>query len=195
MPKRSEDSRASDEKTPQRSIAQDLARARAARFGAGGAQGLQAMSLPLVLGGCLAVGYFGGAWLDAKFGTGFWMPLGVVFGLAAGFRQTVITVRQLGAHHERERLEAQQRALAERSKSVSASQGEAATTQRPRPRIFEVPEPPMASFERREVAAKTSQSVKADDVETEDLIEELLGERPPELGGAPGNRDSEPDEK
>lgn len=165
-----------------RSLAEDLLEARKARAtGSGGAQGLLAVSLPLVLGGCVAVGYFGGAWLDARYQTGFWMPIGVVFGLAAGFREAYVTVKRLNASakwptkNEDGPLENIAAREAEREQAQRA-----AIDNRPRPKFFDVPEPPRASFDesrfKESNSAPSAITPRADDDANDEIKrdEELL---------------------
>jgi hypothetical protein len=113
-----------------------------------------------VLGGCVAVGYFVGAWLDNRFGTGFWMPTGVLVGLAAGFRETFLTVKRISAltqwpgasassrdSNGHKPGEASDEVTAPASVDGAASKGQPAPNRPRRNRIFEVPQPPLASFE------------------------------------------------
>ena len=51
----------------------------------------------------IAVGYYGGRWLDGKFGSAPWLALlGFAVGLYAGFRQIFRVGRQMNAEAERE---------------------------------------------------------------------------------------------
>jgi F0F1-type ATP synthase assembly protein I len=146
--------------TKRRSTAEELAKARMARLSGMGAGGLQAMTLGLVLGGCVAVGYFVGAWLDNRFGTGFWMPTGVLVGLAAGFRETFLTVKRISAltqwpgasassrdSNGHKPGEASDEVTGPASVDGAASKGQPAPNPPRRNRMFEVPQPPLASFE------------------------------------------------
>ncbi|MFW5920401.1 MAG: AtpZ/AtpI family protein [Polyangiales bacterium] len=50
----------------------------------------------LEMGLSVAVGFFGGRWLDGLFGTGPWLKwIGLGFGLAAGFRALYRVARQV----------------------------------------------------------------------------------------------------
>lgn len=146
-----------------RNTAEELAKARVARISGMGAGGLQAMSIGLVLGGCVAVGYLFGAWLDNRFGTGFWMPVGVLLGLVAGFREMFLTVKRISALTQWPGAAASSREP--NGQKDGATSGEAAdtthgiqvpTSQVPprRTQLFVVPEPPLASFEQKEHDAR-----------------------------------------
>jgi F0F1-type ATP synthase assembly protein I len=55
--------------------------------------GLSTIGLELALS--IALGYFGGRWLDGKFGTGPWLQwIGLALGLAAGGRSLYRVVRR-----------------------------------------------------------------------------------------------------
>jgi len=137
-----------------------------------GLSGLQASTMGLVMVGCITVGFLLGQWLDARFHTTYWMPVLVVLGVIAGFREmfrTVVSInRQSQSLLEESRQERRERA--ERSAddlysagytgqsgtesaatdvAYSAEPGEAAEVQQPRPRVFKVPPPPQPSFARR----------------------------------------------
>ena len=63
-----------------------LMKSRVERLSNGGGA-MQASSIGFVLGGSVAAGFFAGSWLDARFKTGFWMPLLTVLGVFGGFYQ------------------------------------------------------------------------------------------------------------
>jgi hypothetical protein len=57
----------------------------------------------------MAVGYYGGRWLDGRFGT-HWIALaGFVVGVYAGFRQIFIAAKRMQADVEREEREEKER--------------------------------------------------------------------------------------
>ena len=120
-----------------------------------GLNGLQASTLGLVIVGCLSLGYFLGQWMDNRFGTNYWAPVMALVGLAAGFREFFHTVAKLNV--QRARLQAEQTAelqALEREQSRREVQSstllgteETADETPPKRRMFEIPEPPLASFE------------------------------------------------
>ena len=171
-----------------RNTVEDLAKARVARLSGMGAGGLQAMSIGLVLGGCVAAGYFIGAWLDNRFGTGFWMPIGVFMGMAAGFREMFLTLKRISAltkwpgasASSREvigQANAQENVAAsrDRTQATGSDQNSAAPVEpAARRRLYQVPEPPLPSFEQdknrseRDVST-TAQSLRVDEPANDDV--------------------------
>lgn len=165
----------------------DLARARLDRIKGGGLSGLQASTIGLALGGCTALGFFAGQWLDNRFGTGFWMPIMTMLGVAAGFREMFSTIRQVGRHAEAQKAEREanrQSALKNTTPSTSfravrnVSDDETATAGEA-PRIFKVPAPPQASFDQASFdknAPRMSTHVAQADEQPDDrsLTERLL---------------------
>ena len=57
-----------------------------------GLSGLQASTMGLVMVGCITVGFLLGQWLDRQMGTSYWVPVLVVVGAIAGFREMFRTV-------------------------------------------------------------------------------------------------------
>lgn len=54
--------------------------------------------LPVILAAAVALGVFGGQWLDKRFGTEPWLTVvGALLGTAAGFREMFRLVAQLGS--------------------------------------------------------------------------------------------------
>lgn len=125
-----------------------------------GVTGTEASTIGFVLVGCIGVGFFAGNWLDGRMGTSFWMPLGVLLGIVAGFREMLVTVKRLSAR------QAQAKFLqkAEREAQNQLLDAQNAQNLAPKP-LFQVPAPP---FERQtESSAQTEES-------HENLMEQLL---------------------
>lgn len=146
-----------------------------------GTSGLAAASIGWVLVGCTAFGFGVGLFLDRQFGTGYWMPVMVMVGIAAGFREMFRTLAQLNKQPPPPRKERSQSTLsaattvrddgAERAVSEQSTWVE--EKEKPR-RIFEVPPPPTASFDRTPAKQSEPQQKLNDDPES--LIRKLLGE-------------------
>ncbi len=175
MSKRDED----DEK-PRTDALSGLVQSRLARVPNANSGGLAAMTIGLTLGGCVAVGYFAGAWLDRRFATGFWMPIGVFVGMAAGFREMFVTLKKLSAQTKWPSSKAPQndsesanRVLDNETKAVATLEPE-----RNRPRIFQVPAPPTASFDKSRSSLQTSENQTLDATNAQSLTEKLLSDEP-----------------
>lgn len=147
-----------------------------------GTRGLAASSIGWVLVGCIAFGFGVGALLDRQLGTAYWMPVLVMVGIAAGFREMFRTLAELNKqppaqHKERTRSTssapgtASGRALGQRADGSLPSLEE-----KPRQRIFDVPPPPLASFDARSTAEPKSESAKEqiDEDDPKALIQKLL---------------------
>jgi F0F1-type ATP synthase assembly protein I len=174
-----------------RNLAADLAKSRAARVSGAGTTGLQAMTLGLVLGGCVAVGYFAGAWADGRFGTTLWTPVGVLLGMAAGFREMFLTLKRISAQTKWPGAAASSRdselsgavtdaANAGRtaeSKASTTVSGSGETEPKARQRLFQVPEPPTASFDSPPAAkpVPAADTNEGDSAAGEDVLRELMG--------------------
>ncbi|HEX8237951.1 MAG TPA: AtpZ/AtpI family protein [Abditibacteriaceae bacterium] len=89
-------------------MASDLARARVERMRGGGPSAWQATTVGMTLAGCVVGGFLVGWWLDERLGTSYWTPVIGLFGVAAGFREVLVTVQRLGKTQERERAEREQ---------------------------------------------------------------------------------------
>ncbi len=163
-----------DEKTPDDALS-GLLKSRLARVPNANSGGLAAMSIGLTLGGCVALGYFAGAWLDGRFKTGFWMPIGVFVGMAAGFREMFVTLKKLSA--QTKWPSSQPKDAVETTSRVSVVNDSAPKNVEPernRPRIFQVPAPPVSSFD----AAKSARSEEqTDELDTQRLTEKLLRDK------------------
>ena len=188
------------EATPQESdpkgsggIIAGLIRGRAARMSAVSATGLAASSLGLVLGGSVVFGFLSGSWLDHRFGTSYWLPVMLVLGVGAGFRELFHTVRLLNEETEREaRVRAKRRELeSEGHGSFVKSKGEAvklavdsseASATPESKRSFAIPPPPVPSYLKSDSARKSGMTgsevstpeTSIDDIST--LTSRLLSE-------------------
>ena len=154
-----------------------------------GTRGLAASSIGWVLVGCIAFGFGVGALLDRQFGTAFWMPVMVMVGIAAGFREMFRTLAELNKQPSAPRKERTQSTLNAASSSSNAGRGQDAHSQdahrqdaqstlveeKPRQRIFDVPPPPSASFDAKTVTQAEPKTETVDD-DPEALIRRLLGE-------------------
>lgn len=156
-----------------------LVKSRVERLSNGGGA-MQASTIGFVLGGSVAAGFFAGSWLDARFKTGFWMPLLTVLGVFGGFYQMLQMLKQIDAAAKIEDAQAKRNRApktssgAKTSRIVSVESAPEATT--PKPRIFAVPPPPIASYERADEA--TTEKPRAeklrDDEDEKTLTERLL---------------------
>jgi F0F1-type ATP synthase assembly protein I len=148
-----------------------------------GLKGLEASTIGLTLVGYIAAGFLIGQWLDGHFKTGFWMPLLVMVGTAAGFRDILKLVTRMA---ERAKTESEDRAVVRKTVASQMTGTETtkaeATEDRPKPRLFAVPPPPKPSFDRsgEDTSTKsiTQPAAINDDAATDDatLIEKLLAE-------------------
>jgi F0F1-type ATP synthase assembly protein I len=135
-----------------------------------GTRGLHAASIGWVLVGCIGFGFAVGAALDKYFGTTFCMPAGVLIGIAAGFAEMFRTLSQLQKSQD-----ALKKTFTVPEKSTD--QSTLIAENRPRPNIFNVPEPPVPSYMKKpgEVEAKQPEiEDMPEDAEVEALIEKLL---------------------
>ena len=142
-----------------------------------GLKGLEASTIGLTLVGYIAAGFFIGQWLDARFNTAFWMPLLVLVGTGAGFRDILKVVTRMGAHSKES---GQDRAVgrpmmapADLSRSAPTIEDAAEEVDdRPRPSIFSVPPPPRASFDKTvddETDARSTPGLFATEDESKEL--------------------------
>jgi F0F1-type ATP synthase assembly protein I len=186
--------------TKRRSTAEDLAKARVARLSGMGAGGLQAMSIGLVMGGCIAAGYLIGTWLDNRFETSFWVPAGVFLGMAAGFREMFRTLKRISALTKWPGASASSRDTngqeevstpAESLHPVGSSRTSATPVEpAARKRLYQVPEPPLPSFEQDKnrsergvsttaqplrVDQSANDAVRRDEAIGSDTLRELMG--------------------
>lgn len=177
----------------QDSLVTQAARARMARLTGAGVSGLGASTMAFVVGGCLALGYFVGAWFDNRLGTTHWMPIGVFVGLAASVREMFRTLTQLNAQTQRDLasrkaaktaqieinrhrvLDVANRDVANRK--VPPEKRDAGNDAEPetiRSRVFHVPPPPLASFDDNYLESKNE--VVTNEKLDEDKLKKLLRE-------------------
>jgi len=147
-----------------------------------GLKGLEASAIGLTLVGYIAGGFLLGQWLDGHFKTSFWMPVLVLFGTGAGFRDIIKLVSVMS---KRAKEDSSDRAVRRPEPVAQKAVVPEAEDQRPKPRFFEVPAPPKASFDKTagDKVEKTKSVV--DDEQT--AIEKLLADA--ETGEPPDNRD------
>jgi len=172
-----------------------------------GLNGLQASTMGLVMVGCITAGFLLGQWLDARFHTAYWMPILVVLGVIAGFREMFLTVvsinRQSQSLLEQSRRERAERAADNMSRAGQSSAesalteaapgaegGEAVETQRARPRVFKVPPPPQPSFARR--AGNEAGDASGDQIGSRVAVDRTEKQgAAARMGNAPGTAQSE----
>lgn len=163
----------------------DLARARLDRIKGGGLSGMQAGTIGTVLVGFIIAGVLLGGWLDKRFNTSFWLPVMAMLGVAAGFREMFVTLRQVDLHARREKAEREANRQTHLENSapsplLRASDDVAAAVEsenapQPQPRVFKVPAPPQASFDKN-ASAHMSTHAAGEDVRNDDrsLTDQLL---------------------
>jgi len=178
-----------------RKLASELAKARMDRIKGGGVNGAQASSIGLTLVGCIIAGAGAGWWLDKHFGTAYWTPILFLVGVAAGFRQMMLTIRDTNAWEARRKVEekTERAATASSDNAGSAhagsahagSQSEGFTNadveaqpqnERVRPRVFQVPAPPSASFDAKAKPIEYSIDEADAGIDERTLTEKLLNE-------------------
>jgi len=157
-----------------------LVQSRVERF-----KGAEAASIGIVLGGCIAAGFFGGLWLDHRLGTNYWMPIGFGFGVVAGFRELFHTIRRLNDKSQREREERKNSRTAnadvesvqsgEFRKTKGAPLAPETEEEPVEARLFSVPAPPTASFE-KPVSQSVPRVVENRRESLEELTQRLLDE-------------------
>ena len=175
-------------------LASQLAKARLERIKGGGVNGAQASSIGLTLVGCIIAGAGAGWWLDKHFGTQYWTPVLFLVGVVAGFRQMMLTIRDTNAFEARRKaeLKSERQANASSASAGSASAGSAsaslqsegfknaeeveAQSERVRPRVFQVPAPPTASFDAKPQPIEYSIDAADADLDEQTLTEKLLDE-------------------
>ena len=146
-----------------------------------GVRGLEASVIGWVLAGCIVFGFLVGSAADRHFGTTMWMPVGVMVGIAAGFREMFVTLGKLSKQDDAER-EAKRKSYQSAPtmpQTPLKPRGAAyvapleAEVKPERERIFKVPPPPTASFEGGSGAQSTLDSSLDENMDTEALIEKL----------------------
>lgn len=173
-----------------RNLASELAKARMDRIKGGGVNGAQASSIGLTLVGCIIAGAGAGWWLDHHFGTAYWTPILFLVGVAAGFRQMMLTIRDTNAWEARRKAEekVERAATASSAHADSANAGSPsegftnadveaqAQNERVRPRVFQVPAPPSASFDAKAKPIEYSIDEADAGIDERTLTEKLLNE-------------------
>ncbi len=167
-------------------LASQLAKARLERIKGGGVSGAQASSIGLTLVGCIIAGAGAGWWLDKHFGTAYWTPILFLVGVVAGFRQMMLTIRDANTFEARRKAEVQSERQANATNLTSnfapdGSRDEAegvAQTERVRPRVFQVPAPPTASFDAQHKPIEYSIDQADANIDEQTLTQRLLGEKP-----------------
>lgn len=162
-----------------------LVKSRLSRVPNANSGGLAAMTIGLTLGGCVALGYYAGAWLDQRFGTSLWMPIGVFVGMAAGFREMFVTLKKLSAQTKWPSSKAPQNSddaahrVLDADGSAPNEVVETIEPERNRPRIFQVPEPPSASFDAPQTKTRTVGETDAplEALDAQQLTDKLLNEK------------------
>lgn len=160
-----------------------LVKSRVERINAGGGA-MQASTIGFVLAGSIAAGFFAGSWLDGRFKTNFWTPLMTIVGVFGGFYQMLQMLKQIDAAAQREDAQAKKNRAAKapsakapgastRESQSGAMQSEAAP---PKPRIFAVPAPPTASFERSDKTEIAEAQPLRDDEDERTLTDRLLSD-------------------
>jgi len=132
--------------------------------------------------GSVVIGYF----LDAHFRTSFWTPLLLILGAFGGFRDMIQTLNKVSRQEKTEREAARTSAELEHrpTQNVSGSQviqpELIEESDRPKPRIFAVPPPPQASFDKQREEPSGAElepvSGEGETDSTTDLIEKLMSD-------------------
>lgn len=145
----------------------ELVKSRANRVSGMGLNGLAASSIGFAMLGCIAVGYFGGAWLDRKLGTSWAMPAGTFLGMIAGFVEMFRTLRQVTRSTKwpggrqgspKEDVVAGPQAAPQRQTLDEMT----AEAEPGRQRLFNVPPPPLPEYgTKQHIDAPSAQEVKA----------------------------------
>ena len=149
-------------------------------FGAGRSQLLRTSMVGITLVGYILAGIGIGYLLDTQFRTSYWTPLLLMVGAVAGFRDMIQTLNSLSRQEKAARAarqaEAQQEQTTAAPRPTEGATSPAVEEARPKPRIFAVPPPPQASFDKRsEVPAQVQESSPEPDDQT-DLIEKLMSD-------------------
>jgi len=109
-----------------------------------GASAVATVWIGYILAG-VAIGYL----LDSYFHTSYWIPILLMVGAIAGFRDMIQTLNRVAQREKNERAAKQAQAPGETSPSWIESDTappQAIEAERPKPRIFAVPPPPQSSF-------------------------------------------------
>jgi F0F1-type ATP synthase assembly protein I len=147
-----------------------------------GSQGLAAAAIGWVLVGCIALGFGVGAWLDSRYSTSHWMPIGVLVGVAAGFREMFITLGQVSQKpkprsQEQGRIAgvSEPRSPSERAVHAQAAAEAEAGRQERRSGLFAVPPPPFLEQGQKQPPAPSADEVR-ERLVPPSLLQETKGE-------------------
>ena len=148
-----------------------------------GMSGLHASSIGWTLVGCIALGFGLGTLLDRQLGTSYWVAVGVLLGTAAGFREMFRTLTQL--QKSQDSIKRSSTAARANKAASTPSQSTSIEAERPRPRVFAVPDPPVPSYlqtpdAKTSAVANRETEETAEDAEVEELIEKLMAKHPPD---------------
>lgn len=141
------------------------------RVRAMGSSGWEAYTVGFTLVGCILAGALVGWLLDNRFGTGYWLPIGFLIGVVAGFREMFVVIKRVSERANAQKL-AERAAAAQRTytpprpdESVEAPKG--------RERLFAVPPPPLEGYA---VDSAEAASARSEPETTGEILERLLGE-------------------
>lgn len=146
-----------------------LARTRA--LNSSGSAGLEATSIGFTLVGFIIAGAGAGWLLDKWLGTGYWLPILFLVGVAGGFREMLVTLKRVNEGQAAEKLRKQSERR-EREVTVKPTDNPTASQIEARKRMFEVPPPP---FE--EAAQKVTEgAAPSEKVGVENVLEQMLAQ-------------------
>lgn len=140
--------------------------------------GLEASSIGFVLVGYIGAFSLAGYWLDTYFKTSWIVAVGVLLGAGLGFREMFRMAQKLGQQSVVEDAQISRQVLARgvdhgnkpaNHDSIAAGEEEPVTERR---RIFQVPTPPTASFDKSDT--KQAPDAGGSSIDKDDLFEELL---------------------
>jgi F0F1-type ATP synthase assembly protein I len=138
--------------------------------------------------GFILVAYIGvfsglGYWLDTHFKTSWIVAVGVLLGAAVGFREMLRMAQKLTGRSISEDAQSQRSKMAQAREAIIVEAPDASAASAPaaavRSRIFAVPPPPAASFDKSASAtqAESTPAFEAEseqELDSEELIERLL---------------------
>ncbi|RYG69760.1 hypothetical protein EON80_09215 [bacterium] len=148
---------------------------RSRAMSSGGKSGWEATTIGFTLVGCIGACSGLGYWLDARFGTSYWLPILFLIGTAAGFREMFVVLGRINKEQEQERLKAREKVKL----APPPSQTEEKPESQERERIFKVPPPPqpgqkVQSGEELVDSSASDSSTNQKSESVEELIERLL---------------------
>ena len=158
-------------------LLKELGKARMNRAVGMGLNGLAASNIGLVLLGCIAVGFFLGSWLDRRFGVTWGTPAGTLFGMAAGFREMFATLKKLNAEAKWPGAKKRDAVSSDATETSTVEIDRTAEDETVRPRIFQIPAPPVPDWEKSATKLATPPADKLAEPESvAELTARLLGE-------------------